>query len=175
LAGALALSLNQTPGTPKAPAVRFHHLHFQTDDSAGALTAAAGTLGGVRTILEGLGPGVGAGDVYLLFERPPDNADDRASERRESAASRIDATAEWLRMRGIDVSVSDAARRIINGPTFALRATVGEPAGDAPLDHVALLPRTLPLSSAHFERQPSSPCVARRSRCSTDRRQRIRA
>ena len=137
LAGALALSLNQTPGTPQAPAVRFHHLHFQTDDFAAALTAAAGAFGGVRTILEGLGPGVRAGDVYLLFERPPDDPDDRTSERRESAASRSDAAAEWLRMRGIDVSVSDAARRLISGPTFALRATAGEPAGDAPLDHVA--------------------------------------
>ena len=54
LAGALALSLNQMPGTPQAPAVRFHHLHFQTDDFAAALTAAAGTFGGVRTnVLQG--------------------------------------------------------------------------------------------------------------------------
>ena len=126
LAGAMAISLNQTPGTPKPPAVRFHHLHFQTDDFAAALTAAAGTHAGVRTILEGLGPGVRAGDVYLLFERPPADPDDRVSERRESASSRVDAAAAWLRTRGIEASVSDAARRIIGGP-----------AGEAPLDHIA--------------------------------------
>ena len=126
LAGAMALSLNQTPGNPKAPAIRFHHLHFQTDDFAEALTAAAGAHAGVRTILEGLGPGVRAGDVYLLFERPPDDPDGRVGEPRESAASRVDAAAAWLRARGIGVSVSDAARRIINGP-----------AGGAPLDHIA--------------------------------------
>jgi hypothetical protein len=44
---------------------------------------------------------------------------------------------EWLRTRGIAASVSDDARRIISGPTLALRATVGERAGDAPLDHIA--------------------------------------
>ena len=126
LAGAMALSLNQTPGTPNAAAVRFHHLHFQTDDFAAALTAAAGAHAGVRTIVEGLGPGVRTGDVYLLFERPPDDSDGRASERREPAGSRVEAAAAWLRTRGIGVSVSDAARRIISAP-----------AGDAPLDHVA--------------------------------------
>ena len=61
------------PAFLKAPTVRFHHLHFRTDDFAGALTTAAGTHGGTRTILEGLGPGVRVGDVYLLFERPPDD------------------------------------------------------------------------------------------------------
>ena len=126
LAWAVALSLNQAPGTPKAAAVRFHHLHFQTDDFAAALTAAAGAHAGVRTILEGLGPGVRAGDAYLLFERPPDDADDRAGDRRESAASRVDAAAEWLRMRGIGASIPEAARRIIDGPAV-----------DAPLDHIA--------------------------------------
>ena len=93
---------------------------------AEALTAAAGTLGGTRTILEGLGPGVRVGDVYLLFERPPDDRDERAGVRGEAAAARVDAAAEWLRTRRIEVTVSDAARRVITGP-----------AGDAPLDHVA--------------------------------------
>jgi hypothetical protein len=126
LAAAMVLSLNQTPATPQAPAVRFHHLHFQTDDFAGALAAAAGAHAGVRTILEGLGPGVRAGDVYLLFERPPDDPDRRAGERREPAGSRVDAAVEWLRTRGLGVSVSEAARRIIDAPP-----------GDAPLAHVA--------------------------------------
>ena len=96
LAGALALSLNQTPGTGKAAAVRFHHLHFHTDDFAPALAAAAAAHGGVRTILEGLGPGIRAGEVYILFERPPAELDDRGGERRESAGARVDAAAAWL-------------------------------------------------------------------------------
>ena len=125
-AAALALSQNQTPGIPQAPTVRFHHLHFRTDDFAEALTAAAGTHRGTRTILEGLGPGVRVGDVYLLFERPPDDRDERAGERGDAAAARVDAAAEWLRTRRIEVTVSDAARRVITGPV-----------GDAPLDHVA--------------------------------------
>lgn len=126
LAAALSLSLNQTPGSPKAATVRFHHLHYRTDDFAAALSAAAGSYGGVRAILEGLGPGVRVGDVYFLFERPPDDGDDRGGERRESAAARVGVAVEWLRTHGIDALVSDAARRIISGP-----------AGDAPLDHVA--------------------------------------
>ena len=125
VAAVLALPQSQTPGIPKAPTVRFHHLHFRTDDFAGVLTAAAGTHGGTRTILEGLGPGIRVGDVYLLFERPPDDRDERAGERGEAAA-RVDAAAEWLRTRRIEVTLSDAARRVITGPV-----------GDAPLDHVA--------------------------------------
>ena len=122
-----ALPQNQTPGTPQSSsAVRFHHLHFLTDDFGEALTAAAATYSGSRAILEGLGPGVRVGDVYLLFERPPDDRDERAGERREAIASRVDTAAEWLRSRRIEVTLSDAARRIITGR-----------AGDAPLDHVA--------------------------------------
>jgi hypothetical protein len=126
LAAALALPQNQAPGPPQSIAVRFHHLHFLTDDFAEALTAAAGTYSGTRALLEGLGPGVRVGDVYLLFERPPDDRDERAGERRDAVAARVDAAAEWLRTRRIEVTVSDAARRIITGR-----------AGDAPLDHVA--------------------------------------
>ena len=88
LAAALALSQNQTPGIPQAPTVRFHHLHFRTDDFAEALTAAAGTHGGTRTILEGLGPGVRVGDVYLLFERPPDDRDGAARAPRSRRGTR---------------------------------------------------------------------------------------
>ena len=99
LAATLTASLNQTPGIPQASAVRFHHLHFRTDDFAAALTAAAGTHRGVRTILEGLGPGVRVGDVYLLFERPPSDAADGAADRIESAPARVDAAVEWLRTR----------------------------------------------------------------------------
>src|SRR5688572_2998672 len=152
LAAALALPLNQTSGTPQASSVRFHHLHFSTDDFAAALTAAAGTHGGVRTILEGLGPGVRVGDVYLLFERPPDDPDDRAAGRRQPAQVRVDAAVEWLRARRVEVAVSDAARRIIDGP-----------AGDAPLDHVAfaaedmaVVERTLRTANAEPMRRAAS-------------------
>jgi len=123
LAAALALSQNPAPSVPRVPSVRFHHLHFHTDDFAEALTAAAGTYGGTRALLEGLGPGVRVGDMYLLFERP---TDERAGERRAATAVRVDAAAAWLRTHGIDVAVSDAARRVITSPP-----------GEAPLDHVA--------------------------------------
>ena len=36
---ALALVQNQTPGAPRPSSVRFHHLHFRTDDFADALSA----------------------------------------------------------------------------------------------------------------------------------------
>ena len=131
LAATLTLSLNQTPGIPQASAVRFHHLHFRTDDFAAALTAAAGTHRGVRTILEGLGPGVRVGDVYLLFERPPSDAADGAADRVESAPARVDAAVEWLRTRRIEVAVSDAGRRIIAGPAGDAARFTGNAAGPA--------------------------------------------
>jgi len=152
LAATLTASLNQTPGIPQASAVRFHHLHFRTDDFAAALTAAAGTHRGVRTILEGLGPGVRVGDVYLLFERPPSDPGDRAADRVEPAPARVDAAVEWLRTRRIEVAVSDAGRRIIAGP-----------AGDASLDHVAfaaedvaVVERTLRTANAEPIRRTAS-------------------
>jgi hypothetical protein len=49
--------------------VRFHHLHYRVEDPAAAMTEAAGRLGGVRTIVQGLGVGVRTGDTYLLFDR----------------------------------------------------------------------------------------------------------
>jgi hypothetical protein len=126
LVAALALVQNQTPGAPRAASVRFHHLHFRTDDFADALSAAAQAHGGTRTILEGLGPGVRVGDVYLLFERPPDDRDERPGERRIATAARVDAATAWLRTRRVEVTVSDDARRIVTSP-----------GDDLPLDHIA--------------------------------------
>jgi len=49
--------------------VRFHHLHYRVRDPAAAMTAAAARLGGIRTIVPGLGVGVRTGDTYSLFDR----------------------------------------------------------------------------------------------------------
>ncbi|MEO5897190.1 MAG: heavy metal-binding domain-containing protein [Vicinamibacterales bacterium] len=49
--------------------VRFHHLHYRVGDPAAAMTAAAARLGGVSTVVSGLGVGVRTGDTYLLFDR----------------------------------------------------------------------------------------------------------
>jgi hypothetical protein len=124
-AAAMTLSQGQAPGTAPGTTVRLHHLHFRTDDFAGALTEAARAYGGTRTILQGLGPGVRVGDAYLLFERPSAGSDEK-SDRRDAIAARVNAAAEWLRVRGIAVTIADAGRRIMSGGAV-----------DAPLDHVA--------------------------------------
>lgn len=126
LVAVLALSQEQAPGPAPAVRVRFHHLHFRTDDFAAAMTAAAQTHRGTRTILQELGPGVRVEDVYLLFERPPADAAEPGAERREALAARFSAVAGWLRARRIEVTVSDAGRRIMSAAP-----------DDVPLDHLA--------------------------------------
>jgi hypothetical protein len=126
LAAAMVLPRQQAQATAPAAAVRLHHLHFRTDDFAASLTEAARAYGGTRTILQGLGPGVRVGDAYLLFERPAADQAERAGERRDLLASRVNGAADWLRARGVAATISNDGRRIMAGGAV-----------DAPLDHVA--------------------------------------
>src|SRR5688572_2094985 len=51
-----------------APDLQFHHIHIKVADQAAAMNDAADRLEGQRTILQGHGPAVRAGDEYLVFD-----------------------------------------------------------------------------------------------------------
>jgi hypothetical protein len=124
LAAALALFQDQPPPLPQAR-VRLHHLHFQTDDFAPAMTGAVQVHGGTRAMLQGLGPGVRVEDVYLLFDRPaPDSLSPSPPSRGASLEERFAAAAAWLGARRLDVAWSDAGRKLMTAA-----------AADASFDH----------------------------------------
>ena len=103
------------------PELRFHHVHIAIPDPAAAMTDAAARLDGQRLILQGHGPAVRAGGVYLVFDRVEYLLlDDRAnliSRSRDVAASAVlDAALAWMRSNGLAVAPDDAdAERLIRG------------------------------------------------------------
>ena len=144
LAAALVLAQNP-PAVSTAGRVRLHHLHFQTDDFAAAITGAVAAHGGTRAMLEGLGPGVRVGDVYLVFDRAIDSAE-VTTPRAEpgTPAQRYTAAVAWLRARQLEVVTSDAGNSLLTAA-----------AGDASFDHfgfaaddVAAIERLLRASGA---------------------------
>ena len=111
------------------PDLRFHHVHIAVADPAAAMNDAAARLDGQRLILQGHGPAVRAGGVYLVFDRPDYLLLDRANSSSRSRASDtaasavLEAARDWMRSNGLAVAPHDAdAERIIRG---TLHGTIG--------------------------------------------------
>jgi hypothetical protein len=93
---------SQVPGSRFS--VRFHHVHYDTPDPSAAMAGAVAKLGGTRAIVQGLGVGVKAGDVFLLFDR---------GEGRESPGGldlQYRVAVEWLRSKGVSAPSVDVER-----------------------------------------------------------------
>jgi len=111
------------------PDLRFHHVHIAVADPAAAMNDAAAHLDGQRLILQGHGPAVRAGGVYLVFDRPEylllDRANSSSGSRESDAAASaaLDAARGWMRSNGLAVAPHDAdAERLIRG---TLHETIG--------------------------------------------------
>lgn len=101
--------------------VRFHHLHFRSDDPAASMADVIRAAGGTRAIVSGLGVGVRLGDVYALFDRPDASVPPPARSPRDAFQSAV----RWLGERKIDVRGAEAGEALLS---LAI---------DAELDHVS--------------------------------------
>lgn len=81
------------------PSVRFHHLHFQSDDPGSSMSETVRAVGGTRAIAPGLGTGVRLDDVYVLFDRSGE------PDARPLVPPRIavPSAVRWLEAHGINV------------------------------------------------------------------------
>src|SRR5687767_10886765 len=86
-----AAVLAPAAGQDRQPSVRFHHLHFRSDDPAGSIADVIRAAGGTRAIVPGLGAGVRLVDAYALFDRP-----DAGPALTLSARDAFQAAARWL-------------------------------------------------------------------------------
>ena len=105
-----------------APELQVHHVHIAVPDPAAAMNDAAARLDGQPLILQGHGPAVRAGGVYLVFDRPEylllDHANlmSRSRESDVAASAVLDAALGWMRSNGLAVAPHDAdAERLIRG------------------------------------------------------------
>lgn len=108
-----------------APAVRFHHFHFQVGEPAAALNLGMTALNGSRVLLRGLGVGVRVGAEYALFDRITASVIGPGG--RPSAEAAYTAARSWLRAHGVEVAEEAGGARAGLAATF----------GAEVLDHVA--------------------------------------
>jgi hypothetical protein len=116
-----AVVLAPAAAQDRQPGVRFHHLHFRSDDPADSMAAAIRAAGGTRAIVPGLGVGVRVADANVLFDRP----DATGAPRPRSLRDAVQSAARWLDERKIAVRTTEAGERLLAS------ALNGE------LDHVA--------------------------------------
>jgi hypothetical protein len=106
----LAVLLQTAAVTPPSVRLRFHHVHVLVGDPASESRVAAARLGGTRTILQGHGLSVRAGQEYVVFDR-----DGAESSSAEDAFQRAVA---WATAHGLTIEPSTVA-------SAALRDAVG--------------------------------------------------
>lgn len=104
-----AAVLAPAAGQDRQPSVRFHHLHFRSDDPAGSIAEVIRAAGGTRAIVPGLGAGVRLVDAYALFDRP----DAAAPARTLSARDAFQAATRWLGARKIAVRTTEAGEKLL--------------------------------------------------------------
>jgi Heavy metal binding domain len=99
-------------GQPQ-PTVRFHHLHFRSDDPADAMAEVIRTAGGTRAIVPGLGTGVRLDDVYVLFDRS--TGPDASTPVPPGVA--VASAVRWLEARRIEVRAAGLGERLLAAVT----------------------------------------------------------
>ena len=104
-----AVVLAPAAAQDRQPSVRFHHLHFRSDDPAGSMADVVRAAGGTRAIVPGLGAGVRLVDAYALFDRP----DAAATARSLSPGDAFRAAARWLGERKIAVRTTEAGEKLL--------------------------------------------------------------
>ena len=127
----LAVLLQATVATNPSARLRFHHVHVLVPDPAVASRDAAAHVSGTRTILQGHGISVRAGQEYVVFDR--DGAES------SSATDVFQQAASWASAHGLIVEPSTFASVTLRDAVRSARVSTIAFASTDPAAAVSLL------------------------------------